>query len=181
MFVGSAAVDFRRAAAGRDADHGAGAPTAAAALDADAARDRQHSPAGALTPSVVLSLGLGLSLLVTVVEIDGNLHRQFAAALPENAPSFFFLDIPSADAERFDAFVHATGAGLDARARADAARPHRRRQRHQGRGSQARRRIGLGAARRPRHHLCAGAAGRLAPGRRRMVGRRLFRPAARFA
>jgi putative ABC transport system permease protein len=60
---------------------------------------------GALTPSVVLSLGLGLSLLVTVVEIDGNLHRQFAAALPEKAPSFFFIDIPSADAERFDAFV----------------------------------------------------------------------------
>ena len=60
---------------------------------------------GALTPSVVLSLGLGLSLLVTVVEIDGNLHRQFAAALPEKAPSFFFIDIASADADRFDAFV----------------------------------------------------------------------------
>jgi putative ABC transport system permease protein len=63
-----------------------------------------HRP-GALTPSVVLSLGLGLSLLVTVIEIDGNLHRQFAAALPEKAPSFFFLDIPSAEAGRFDALV----------------------------------------------------------------------------
>jgi putative ABC transport system permease protein len=62
---------------------------------------------GALTPTVVLSLGLGLSLLVTVIEIDGNLHRQFTAALPEKAPSFFFLDIPSADADRFDAFVRA--------------------------------------------------------------------------
>ncbi|MGB6756732.1 MAG: FtsX-like permease family protein, partial [Xanthobacteraceae bacterium] len=41
-----------------------------------------HRP-GALTPSVVLSLGLGLALLVTVIEIDGNLHREFAAALPE--------------------------------------------------------------------------------------------------
>jgi putative ABC transport system permease protein len=61
---------------------------------------------GALTPSVVLSLGLGLSLLVTVIEIDGNLHRQFASALPEHAPSFFFLDIPSAEADRFDTFVH---------------------------------------------------------------------------
>jgi putative ABC transport system permease protein len=63
-----------------------------------------HRP-GALTPSVILSLGLGLSVLVTVIEIDGNLHRQFVAALPEHAPSFFFIDIPSADAERFDAFV----------------------------------------------------------------------------
>jgi putative ABC transport system permease protein len=72
-----------------------------------------HRP-GALTPSVVLSLGLGLSLLVTVVETDGNLHRQFAAALPEKAPSFFFIDIPSADTERFDAFVreHAPGSLL---------------------------------------------------------------------
>ncbi len=50
--------------------------------------------AGALTPTVVLSLGLGLALLVTVTEIDGNLHREFAAALPAKAPSFFFLDIP---------------------------------------------------------------------------------------
>ncbi len=62
---------------------------------------------GALTPSVVLSLGLGLCLLVTLIEIDGNLHRQFAAGLPEKAPSFFFLDIPSADADRFDTVVRA--------------------------------------------------------------------------
>ncbi len=61
--------------------------------------------AGALTPSVVLSLGLGLALLVTVIEIDGNLHREFSAALPQQAPSFFFLDIPATDAGRFDALV----------------------------------------------------------------------------
>jgi putative ABC transport system permease protein len=65
-----------------------------------------HRP-GALTPTIVLSLGLGLALLVTVIEIDGNLHRQFTAALPDKAPSFFFLDIPSNDAGRFNAFVRA--------------------------------------------------------------------------
>ena len=63
-----------------------------------------HRP-GALTPTIVLSLGLGLALLVTVIEIDGNLRRQFMAALPDKAPSFYFVDIQSADAERFDAFV----------------------------------------------------------------------------
>ena len=63
-----------------------------------------HRP-GALTPTIVLSLGLGLALLVTVIEIDGNLRRQFMAALPDNAPSFYFVDIQSADAERFDAFL----------------------------------------------------------------------------
>ena len=73
-----------------------------------------HRP-GALTPTVVLSLGLGLALLVTVIEIDGNLHHQFTAALPERAPSFFFLDIPAADAGRFDAFVrdHAPSSTLE--------------------------------------------------------------------
>jgi putative ABC transport system permease protein len=73
-----------------------------------------HRP-GALTASVVMSLGLGLALLVTVIEVDGNLRRQFIAALPEQAPSFFFLDIQSADAERFDAFIrqHAPGAALE--------------------------------------------------------------------
>jgi putative ABC transport system permease protein len=62
---------------------------------------------GTVTPSVVLSLGLGLALLVTVIAIEGNLRRQFLAALPDKAPSFYFVDVPSADAERFDAFVHA--------------------------------------------------------------------------
>ena len=69
-----------------------------------------HRP-GALTPSVMLSLGLGLALLVTVVEIDGNLHRELAEALPDKAPSFFFLDIPAADAGRFDAFARAQAPG----------------------------------------------------------------------
>src|SRR5262249_9187206 len=63
-----------------------------------------HRP-GALTPSVVLSLGLGLAVLVTITQIDGNLRRQFLAALPERAPSFFFIDIPSADATRFGDFL----------------------------------------------------------------------------
>jgi len=67
--------------------------------------------AGALTPSVMLSLGLGLAILVTIAEIEGNLHREFAAALPDKAPSFFFLDIPAAQADRFDALIHEQAAG----------------------------------------------------------------------
>jgi putative ABC transport system permease protein len=65
-----------------------------------------HRPS-ALTPTIVLSLGLGIALLVTVIEIDGNLRQQFAAELPAKAPSFYFLDIPSDQATRFDAFVRA--------------------------------------------------------------------------
>jgi len=66
-----------------------------------------HRP-GALTPSVVMSLGLGLAVLVTITQIDGNLRRQFMAALPEHAPSFYFIDIPAAEATRFGDFLKTT-------------------------------------------------------------------------
>ena len=112
-----------------------------------------HRP-GALTPSVVLSLGLGLALLVTVVEIDGNLRRQFMAALPDKAPSFYFVDIAAAEAEKFDAFIRERAPRGSARPRADAARPHRGGQRHPGRADQAAAGRRLGAAERPRRHLC---------------------------
>jgi putative ABC transport system permease protein len=59
-----------------------------------------HRP-GALTPSVVLSLGLGLALLVTLALIDGNLRRELTGNLPERAPNFFFVDIQSAEVEGF--------------------------------------------------------------------------------
>ena len=65
-----------------------------------------HRP-GALTATIVLSLGLGIALLVTVIEIDGNLQRQFSNELPAKAPSFYFLDIPADQAARFDTFVRA--------------------------------------------------------------------------
>lgn len=63
-----------------------------------------HRP-GALTPSVVLSLGLGLALLVALALIDVNLRRTLTAQLPGQAPSFFFIDVPSRDAERFRGFL----------------------------------------------------------------------------
>ncbi len=59
-----------------------------------------HRP-GALTPSVVLSLGLGLTLLVTLTLIDGNMRRELTGSLPERAPNFFFVDIQSADLDGF--------------------------------------------------------------------------------
>ncbi|MDK3019610.1 ABC transporter permease [Pseudodonghicola flavimaris] len=43
--------------------------------------------------SVVLSLGLGLSVLSAVGQIDGNLRHAISGNLPEVAPSYFFVDI----------------------------------------------------------------------------------------
>ncbi len=65
-----------------------------------------HRP-GALTPSVVLSLGLGLTLLVTLALIDGNLRRQISGNLPEQAPNFFFVDIQATEVEDFAGLVEA--------------------------------------------------------------------------
>lgn len=63
-----------------------------------------HRP-GALTPSLVLSLGLGVTLLVTLAVIDQTIRAQLTRSLPERAPSFFFLDVPAAEAPRFEAFL----------------------------------------------------------------------------
>ncbi|MDE0780659.1 MAG: FtsX-like permease family protein [Alphaproteobacteria bacterium] len=60
---------------------------------------------GAPTPSVVLSLGLGLSMLVTVATIEGNLSRQIAEELPADAPAFFFVDIQPDQLKPFGAIV----------------------------------------------------------------------------
>ena len=71
-----------------------------------------HSPAlrlaignirrpGALTASVVLSLGLGLTLLVTLALIDGNLRRELTGNLPDRAPNFFFVDIQGSELDGF--------------------------------------------------------------------------------
>jgi putative ABC transport system permease protein len=70
-----------------------------------------HRP-GALTPAVTLSLGLGLTLLVSLGLIDSNLRTALTATLPERAPSFFFIDIPNTETQRFDAFLKEKGGAV---------------------------------------------------------------------
>jgi len=48
---------------------------------------------GATTIPVVLSLGLGLSVLSAIGQIDSNLRGAIARDLPARAPSFFFIDL----------------------------------------------------------------------------------------
>lgn len=63
-----------------------------------------HRP-GALTPAVVLSLGLGLTLLVALTMIDGNIRDQLTRGLPGRTPSFFFLDVQNSQTRDFDAYL----------------------------------------------------------------------------
>ncbi|HYC03370.1 MAG TPA: FtsX-like permease family protein [Azospirillaceae bacterium] len=51
-----------------------------------------HRP-GNPTATVVLSLGLGLTVLVAIALIEGNFRKEVQETLPEDAPAFFFLDI----------------------------------------------------------------------------------------
>ncbi|WP_414832548.1 ABC transporter permease [Afifella sp. YEN Y35] len=60
---------------------------------------------GALTGSVVLSLGLGLTLLVTLALIDTNMRAQLTGRIADEAPDFFFVDIQNAEREPFIALL----------------------------------------------------------------------------
>ena len=60
---------------------------------------------GALTPSVVLSLGLGLAVLVALTLVDCDLRGELQRATPGETPSFYFLDVRSADLAAFRRFL----------------------------------------------------------------------------
>lgn len=59
-----------------------------------------HRP-GTPAPVVFLSLGLGLTLLVVIAQVEGNVANQVNDRARHLAPAFFFLDIPAAEVENF--------------------------------------------------------------------------------
>ncbi len=63
-----------------------------------------HRP-GALTASVVLSLGLGLTALVALTLIDFNMRNELRETQPGLTPSFFFLDLRGSQAAAFLDFL----------------------------------------------------------------------------
>ncbi len=74
-----------------------------------------HRP-GTPTPSVVLSLGLGLTLFVSLSLIDSNISKELRDNLPDRAPSFFFLDVHSDEADQFSRTLLDSGASAVSRA-----------------------------------------------------------------
>lgn len=66
-----------------------------------------HRP-GAPTSAVVLSLGLGLTLLVTVSLINGNLTGEIMSDLPDRAPAFFFVDVQPDQIDALETLVTAS-------------------------------------------------------------------------
>ncbi|MBI1275238.1 FtsX-like permease family protein [bacterium] len=59
---------------------------------------RPHAP----TASVILSLGMGTALLVAVMLMKDNMLRQVGGDLPEEAPTYFVLDIPEENLAAFE-------------------------------------------------------------------------------
>ncbi|MCF6304589.1 MAG: FtsX-like permease family protein [Rhodobacteraceae bacterium] len=56
---------------------------------------------GGETASVILSLGLGLTVLATIGQIDTNLRTVISQELPARAPAFFVLDIQTDQLDSF--------------------------------------------------------------------------------
>ena len=63
---------------------------------------------GAPTPAVILSLGLGLTLLAAIALIDANIRRVMHDEIPAEAPSFFFVDIQTDQVAGFEKIVKGT-------------------------------------------------------------------------
>ena len=70
-----------------------------------------HRP-GALTASVVLSLGLGLAALVALSLIDFNMRAELRQEEPGVTPTFFFLDVQSRDVDAFLDFLRRQTTGV---------------------------------------------------------------------
>jgi putative ABC transport system permease protein len=72
-----------------------------------------HRP-GAPTAQVMLSLGIGLTVLVAIALVEGNLSHEVDNRLPAEAPAFFFIDIQPDQLAGFAAIVQAIpGARFD--------------------------------------------------------------------
>ncbi|CAM3251947.1 ABC transporter permease [Paracoccus nototheniae] len=86
VLVGAAALVRRAARAGARTGAARGRPALRLALAAiGGPRDEALS--------VILSLGLGLTVLAALGQVDANLRQAIATELPDRAPTYFFLDI----------------------------------------------------------------------------------------
>lgn len=63
-----------------------------------------HRP-GAPTAAIATSLGMGLTVLIAVALVEGNIARHMGESLPKQAPSLFFIDIQPNQTEKFDALA----------------------------------------------------------------------------
>ena len=56
---------------------------------------------GTTSRSVIMALGLGLTLFVTLALTDQTISTELKSGIPEQAPAFFFLDVQSTELDQF--------------------------------------------------------------------------------
>lgn len=56
---------------------------------------------GSAAASVILALGLGLTLFVTLALTDRSISGELLSSIPQRAPAFFFLDVPNNQLQPF--------------------------------------------------------------------------------
>ena len=55
-----------------------------------------------ITPITIMSLGLGVTLLLTLALVGTNFKREIAKSIPEIAPDYFFIGIQNSDRDLFE-------------------------------------------------------------------------------
>ena len=58
-----------------------------------------------ITPINMMSLGLGVTLLLTLAFVGSNFKREIAKSIPEIAPDYFFIGIQNSDRDLFESAI----------------------------------------------------------------------------
>ncbi|MDA9663419.1 ABC transporter permease [Candidatus Pelagibacter sp.] len=58
-----------------------------------------------ITPITIMSLGLGVTLLLTLALVGTNFKREIAKSIPEIAPDYFFIGIQNSDRDLFESSI----------------------------------------------------------------------------
>ena len=59
-----------------------------------------------ITPITIMSLGLGVTLLLTLALVGTNFKREIAKSIPEIAPDYFFIGIQNSDRDLFESAIN---------------------------------------------------------------------------
>ena len=59
-----------------------------------------------ITPITIMSLGLGVTLLLTLALVGTNFKREIAKSIPDIAPDYFFVGIQKGEKEKFEKGIY---------------------------------------------------------------------------
>ena len=66
-----------------------------------------------ITPITIMSLGLGVTLLLTLALVGTNFKREIARSIPDIAPDYFFVGIQKGEKKKFEQGVYKMDADAD--------------------------------------------------------------------